>query len=91
MSTYQLRYSTDFLRLLHKLPGDIRAVANQKVKLLVANPLSTQAKELDGHPGYYRLWLPRSHRLFNVDNWAWLAHFVALTQGGLNFFLARVI
>jgi hypothetical protein len=31
--------------------------------MLTETPRPTRAKELDEQPGYYRLWLPREHRL----------------------------
>jgi hypothetical protein len=50
------------MRQMAELPGDVRSVARQRVKGLSDNPRSSRAKELDGHPGYYRLWLPRNCR-----------------------------
>jgi mRNA-degrading endonuclease RelE of RelBE toxin-antitoxin system len=60
---YRLRYDRRFIRLLEALPGDIRSVARRRVKALADEPYPSGAKELDGHPGYYRLWLPRDCRL----------------------------
>ena len=60
---YRLRYDRRFMRLLAALPGDVRSVARQRVKALADEPYPPQAKELDEHPGYYRLWLPRGCRL----------------------------
>jgi len=37
--------------------------ARQMIADLTHNPRPNQAKELDGHAGFYRLWLPRDHRL----------------------------
>jgi len=60
---YRLRYDRRFMRLLEALPGDVRSIARRQVKALANEPYPPGAKELDEHPGYYRLWLPRGIRL----------------------------
>ncbi len=60
---YRLRYDRRFMRQLESLPGDVRSLARQQVKALTDNPRPSRAKELDEHPGYFRLWLPRDYRL----------------------------
>ena len=60
---YRLRYDRRFLRLLDALPGDIRGITRHTIKDLTLQPRPTRAKELENHPGYWRLWLPRDHRL----------------------------
>ncbi len=60
---YLLRYDRQFMRRLKALPGDVRSVARRQIKDLTDNPYPPRTKELDDHPGYYRLWLPRGHRL----------------------------
>ena len=60
---YRLRYDSRFTRQLKALPGDVRAIALRSVRSLVDDPRPAGAKELEGHPGYYRMWLPRGHRL----------------------------
>ena len=60
---YRLRYDRRFMRQLESLPGDVRSMARQQVKALTSNPRPSRAKELDEHPGYFRLWLPRDYRL----------------------------
>jgi len=60
---YRLRYDREFWRQLERLPGDIRNLARQKIRALADQPHPAQAKELDEHPGYFRLWLPRDYRL----------------------------
>jgi mRNA-degrading endonuclease RelE of RelBE toxin-antitoxin system len=60
---YHLRYDRRFMRLLEALPGDVRSMARQRVRSLANEPYPTGAKELDEHPGYYRLWLPHGCRL----------------------------
>jgi mRNA-degrading endonuclease RelE of RelBE toxin-antitoxin system len=61
--SYRLRYDRDLLRQIQALPGDLRGVARRMIGALAQNPYPPAAKELDEHPGYYRLWLPRNHRL----------------------------
>ncbi len=61
--SYRLRYDRRFMRQLERLPGDVRAIARQQVQALSDSPRPPRAKELDDHPGYYRLWLPRGCRL----------------------------
>jgi len=60
---YRLRYDRHFIRLLEALPGDVRSVARRRVKALADEPFPSGAKELDEHPGTFRLWLPRGCRL----------------------------
>lgn len=61
--TYRLRFDRQFMRQLETLPGDIRRMARQQIQSLPNNPQPTQAKELDDHPLFFRLWLPRDYRL----------------------------
>lgn len=60
---YQLRYDRHFARLLAALPGDIRATARQVIKDLAREPRPADAKELEGYPDHWRMWLLRNHRL----------------------------
>lgn len=60
---YRLRYDQGFMEQLTALPGDVRSIARRAVLDLAETPRPTRAKELDEHRGYYRLWLPRDHRL----------------------------
>lgn len=61
--SYRLRFDRRFMSHLEALPGDVRSMARQQIKALTDNPRPARAKELDEHPGYYRLWLPLDHRL----------------------------
>ena len=54
----RLRYDRRFKRSLQALPGDIRGLARSMIAQLAEDPHPSQAKELDDHPTYYRLWLP---------------------------------
>lgn len=60
---YRLRYDRRLLRQLEDLPADVRSIARRQISSLANDPLPSGAKELDRHPGYYRLRLPRNHRL----------------------------
>jgi mRNA-degrading endonuclease RelE of RelBE toxin-antitoxin system len=60
---YRLRYDRGFMQQLTALPGDVRSIARRTAMELAENPRPARAKELAEHPGYYRLWLPRDHRL----------------------------
>lgn len=61
--SYQLRFDRQFMQRLEALPGDLRPVARRLIRSLADNPRPGQTKELDHHPGYFRIWLPRNHRL----------------------------
>ena len=60
---YRLRYDRRFQKHFKALPGDVRGIARKIIGQLADNPRPGQAKELDDHPGFYRLWLLRNHRL----------------------------
>ena len=60
---YRLRYDRRLLRQLEDLPGDVRSMARRQISSLAKEPIPSGAKELDGHLTYYRIWLPRNHRL----------------------------
>ena len=53
--THRLRYDAQFMRQLEALPGDLRSIARRVVRALADDPRPARAKELEGHPGYYRL------------------------------------
>ena len=61
--SYRVRYDKRFMRQLESLPGDVRAAARRLVHSLTDNPRPSDAKELQGHPQHYRVWLPRECRL----------------------------
>ena len=60
---YRLRCDREFLKQLEKLPGDVRTIGRRAVRELAECPRPLRAKELEGHAGYYRLWLSHDHRL----------------------------
>jgi mRNA-degrading endonuclease RelE of RelBE toxin-antitoxin system len=43
--SYRLRYDRRFLRQLESLPGDVRSVARQQIKILAETPRPPRAKE----------------------------------------------
>ena len=51
------------MQQLNRLPGDIRSIAQRTISLLAHEQYPPRTKELTNHPSYYRLWLPRNHRL----------------------------
>jgi mRNA-degrading endonuclease RelE of RelBE toxin-antitoxin system len=61
--TYRLWYNRRFAHMLDSLPGDVRAQARRIIRDLTDQPRPHSAKELEDHPGYWRTWLPRNHRL----------------------------
>jgi mRNA-degrading endonuclease RelE of RelBE toxin-antitoxin system len=61
--SYRLRYNRRFMQQLEVLAGDLRSIARRQISALSENPRPSRTKALDSHPGYYRLWLPRGHRL----------------------------
>jgi len=63
LGAYRIRFDPHFMRQLDDLPGDVRAIARQRVREIAVRPQQASAKELDGHPTYFRMWLPRGHRL----------------------------
>jgi mRNA-degrading endonuclease RelE of RelBE toxin-antitoxin system len=66
---YRLRYDSRFMHQLERLPGSVRSVARKQIGSLADEPRQAQAKELDRHPSYYRLWIQRDYRLvYQVDD-----------------------
>jgi mRNA-degrading endonuclease RelE of RelBE toxin-antitoxin system len=63
VAEYRLRFDRAILRQLDALPPDVRAVARRRVAQLAERPRPPDATELAAHPTYYRVWLPRGHRL----------------------------
>jgi mRNA-degrading endonuclease RelE of RelBE toxin-antitoxin system len=60
---YRLRFDRSFRQQLDTLPGDIRAIARRRISRLTVQPIPPEAVDLAGHPSYFRMWLPRGHRL----------------------------
>ena len=67
--TYSVRRSKQIQRQIARLPGNVRNVAKHRILALRSEPRPADAKELDGHPGYFRLWLDSDFRLvWEVDD-----------------------
>jgi mRNA-degrading endonuclease RelE of RelBE toxin-antitoxin system len=52
---YRLIVTGDIKKQLSGLPGNVRAIARQATAGLIDMPRPERSKELDGHPGHYRL------------------------------------
>jgi mRNA-degrading endonuclease RelE of RelBE toxin-antitoxin system len=52
---YELVYNKAFANQLQLLPGYIRSIARRQIADLGEDPRPTGSKELEGHPGYYRI------------------------------------
>lgn len=60
---YKLVFDRRFMRQLESLPGDLRSLTRRIIASLANDPHPHGSKELDGHQGFFRLWIPRNHRL----------------------------
>jgi mRNA-degrading endonuclease RelE of RelBE toxin-antitoxin system len=60
---YAISFSKAVRAQIQHLPGSVKAIAKQQMAALSENPRPPQAKELTGHPNYYRLWLGATYRL----------------------------
>lgn len=60
---YGLILTRDIRRQIDELPGNIKAIARQRIANLTLDPRPSRSKELDGHSGHYRLHLGVKHRL----------------------------
>jgi mRNA-degrading endonuclease RelE of RelBE toxin-antitoxin system len=66
---YRLRIEQPALKEIRDLPGHVRAQAEMLIAALPADPRSARAKELQGKPGIYRLWLAGRWRLvYEIDD-----------------------
>lgn len=61
--TYHIRLSKTIHRQIRTLPGHVRSVANRQILALAQTPYPADAKELEGHPSYFRIWLGADFRL----------------------------
>jgi mRNA interferase RelE/StbE len=60
---YRIVLSRAVRRQILDLPGHVRAMTQRQIAQLSQEPRPPGSRELRGHPGYYRLWIGRSHRL----------------------------
>ena len=63
MMQYQIVLSKLVRQQLQNLPGHIKPIAKRAIANLGEQPRPEQAKELVGHPNFYRLWLTAKFRL----------------------------
>ncbi|RLT44288.1 MAG: type II toxin-antitoxin system RelE/ParE family toxin [Chloroflexi bacterium] len=61
--SYSVRFSKAIQRQIARLPGHVRNQAKQRILELRNQPRPSDAKELDEHPGYFRIWLQGDYRL----------------------------
>jgi len=60
---YNVRLSKQIQRQIGCLPGHVRGQARQRIVALRTEPRPAEAKELEGHPDFYRIWVDRDFRL----------------------------
>lgn len=67
--TYRVRLSKQIQRQMARLPGNIRSQTKDRILALRDVPRPHDARELTGHPGFFRIWLDRNFRLvWQVDD-----------------------
>jgi mRNA-degrading endonuclease RelE of RelBE toxin-antitoxin system len=66
---YGVRFSRQIQHQIAQLPGSVRNQAKQRILALRNHPRPPDARELENHPGFYRIWLDRDFRLiWQVDD-----------------------
>ena len=66
---YGVRLSRQTQRQIARLPGNVRNQVKRRILALRTQPRPTDAKELIGHPDFYRVWLDSDFRLvWQVDD-----------------------
>lgn len=66
---YNVRFSRQIQRQIARLPGNVRNLAKQRILALRDQPRPPDARELENHSGFYRVWLDRDFRLiWQVDD-----------------------
>ena len=67
--SYDVRFSKQIQRQIGRLPGNVRSLARRRILDLRTQPRPTDAKELEGHPSFFRIWLDVDFRLvWQVDD-----------------------
>lgn len=61
--TYHVRLSKVIRQHLQSLPGNVRNIARERILSLAEQARPQDAKELMGHPNYYRIWIGIRFRL----------------------------
>jgi mRNA-degrading endonuclease RelE of RelBE toxin-antitoxin system len=66
---YKVQYSKQIQLQIGRLPGNVRNQAKQRIFDLRSQPRPSDARELAGHAGFFRVWLDRDFRLvWRVDD-----------------------
>lgn len=66
--TYRLKTPKSIKTTMRALPGHIRQRANNLVKALANDPRPSEAEELRGKPGVYRIKLDKWRLIYRVDD-----------------------
>lgn len=67
--TYSVRFSRQVQRQIVRLPGHMRNQAKRRILGLRSLPRPPDAKELEGHPDFFRIWLDADFRLvWHIDD-----------------------
>ena len=61
--SYEIVFTKAVRNQIRRLPGNVKAVAKQKIAMLSDNPRPPKSRELSGYPGYYRIWTEGKYRL----------------------------
>ena len=61
--TYRVIFSKAIRKQLRDLPGNVRNIARKQIVSLAEQPRPRNARELEGHPSYYRMWIMGNFRL----------------------------
>lgn len=67
--SYQIKFLPEALTELKQLPSYVRAIARDYIDELAIEPRQLRARELQGKPGTYRLWVAGRWRMvYAIDD-----------------------
>lgn len=67
--SYKVQLSRQIQRQISHLPGNVRNQAKRRILELRSQPRPSDAQELTGHPGFFRIWLDSDFRVvWHVDD-----------------------
>ena len=67
--SYKVQLSKQIQRQIGRLPGNVRNQAKRRILELRSQPRPSDAQELTGHPGFFRIWLDNDFRVvWHVDD-----------------------
>ena len=67
--SYQIEVTPSARKEIEALPGYVRAQARQLIRGFNENPRPARAKELQGKPNVYRIWLAKNWRIaYKIDD-----------------------